>query len=247
MNTKKTPLAYRIIRWLVKLFYPVPKLYGLDKLPEDEGCVIVGNHSQMNGPIIGELYIPGEHKVWCAGQMMNKDEVADYAYKDFWSLKPQWTQPFYRLLSKLITPLSVLIFNNANTIAVYHDFRLRNTYRESVEALAQGQKLVIFPEKAEPYNNILYAFQDRFIDTARFYYKKCGKALKFIPMYIAPKRGEVYFGEPISFDPTAPSDEERARVCSYLMDKITAMAKALPKHTVVPYLNMAKKDYPTNI
>lgn len=31
------------------------------------------------------------------------------------------------------------------------------------------------------------------------------------------------------------------------MDEITAVAEALPEHTVVPYRNIPKKDYPSNI
>ena len=30
------------------------------------------------------------------------------------------------------------------------------------------------------------------------------------------------------------------------MDEITAIAESLPEHTVVPYRNIPKKDYPTN-
>ena len=35
--------------------------------------------------------------------------------------------------------------------------------------------------------------------------------------------------------------------CRALMDEITAMAVSLPEHTVVPYTNVPKKQYPKNI
>ena len=41
-------------------------------------------------------------------------------------------------------------------------------------------------------------------------------------------------------------DDERNRICTYLMDEITAIAEALPEHTVVPYRNVPRKAYPTN-
>ena len=242
---KKWYRIYRVIRFFVWLFYPKLKPEGTENLP-DEPCVIVGNHTQMNGPIIGELYGPGKHAIWCAGEMMHWDEVAAYAFRDFWSQKPAWTHPFYRLLARLITPLSVVIFNNAHTVPVYHDVRLRNTYRISMELLEQGSSMIIFPEHDEHYNNIVCAFQDRFIDLARFYYKKTGKALQFVPMYCAPTLKRVLYGRPIRFDPAAPIDEERARICRYLQDEITAIARSLPRHVVVPYRNIRKKDYPYN-
>ena len=37
------------------------------------------------------------------------------------------------------------------------------------------------------------------------------------------------------------------RICSYLMKEITEIARGLPKHTVVPYRNIPKKEYPFNI
>ena len=110
------------------------KVEGAENLP-DEACIVVGNHSQMNGPLSGEFYFPGKRKIWCAHQMMYLKEVPAYAFQDFWSQKPRWTHWYFRLVSYLITPLSVCVFNNANTIPVYHDMRLMNTFRTTLEAL----------------------------------------------------------------------------------------------------------------
>lgn len=245
MRPKKTSLMYKILYFFVNLFFPRLMIVGLENLP-DEACIVVGNHSQMNGPLASELRLQFPHETWCAGQMMNWNEVADYAFTDFWSFKPKWTHPFFRLLSRLITPIAMCLFNNAHTIPVYHDIRLRQTYRQSVEAMAGGESLVIFPEKNEPGNHILYAFQDKFVDTARFYYKKTGVAAPFVPIYIAPRLRSVYIGRPTRFCPEAGIDDERERICRYLREEITAMAEALPEHTVVPYRNIPKKLYPKN-
>ena len=243
MTPKKTTRVYRILRFLIDLFFPNMRIHGLEKLPE-EPCIIVGNHSQMNGPLLSELRLDFPHETWCAGELMNRKEAADYAFTDFWSFKPRWTHPFFRLLSRLITPLAVCLFNNAHTIPVYHDVRLRQTYRQSVEALSNGESLVIFPEKNEPGNHILYAFQDKFVDTARFYCRKTGRGLSFVPLYIAPRLRGAWFGEPVAFRPEAPIEEERARICAALREQITAVAEALPEHTVVPYRNVPKRFYP---
>ena len=58
---------------------------------------------------------------------------------------------------------------------------------------------------------------------------------------------KMYLGKPIRFDSAAPIKEERKRICTYLMDEITAIACSLPEHTVVPYNNIPKKLYPSNI
>lgn len=246
MTQQKTSVLFKFIKWCVKVCYPKIQVEGIENLPE-EPVIIVGNHCQMNGPIVGELYVPGEPYIWCAGEMMHLKDVPEYAFHDFWSQKPKWTHPFYRLLSYIIAPLSVCVFNNARTIGVYHDTRIISTFKNTVKKLQEGKSVVIFPEHDEKHNHIVYDFQDKFIDIAKLYYKKTGKELSFVPMYIAPKLKKIFLGKPIPFRATEPMDTERNRICTYLMDEITTIAVAQPKHTVVPYRNIPKKEYPTNI
>lgn len=246
MRKKKISPMYRIIKWLVKVFYPKIQPEGVQNLP-DEPVVIVGNHTQMNGPICCELYFPIDRYTWCAGQMMHLKEVPAYAYQDFWSRKPRYIRWFYKLLSYIIAPLSVCVFTNAQTIGVYHDARTLSTFKQTVQCLQNGVSVVIFPEHDAPYNHILCQFQDKFIDIAKLYYKRTKKELAFVPLYIAPKLKKMYFGKPIRFCADRPMEEERARICDYLMKEITQIAVSLPEHTVVPYNNLPKKDYPSNI
>lgn len=246
MCEKKTSALFRIIKWCVKVFYPKMEVEGIENLP-DAPVIFVGNHCQMNGPIVGELYVPGEPYIWCAGEMMHLKDVPAYAFQDFWSQKPKWTHPLYKLLSYIIAPLSVCVFNNARTVGVYHDTRILSTFKSTVKLLAEGNSVVIFPEHDVKYNHIVYDFQDKFVDIAKLYYKKTGKALSFVPMYIAPKLRKICLGKPVQFCADEPMDPQRLRICKYLMDEITAVAEALPAHTVVPYRNIPKKDYPLNI
>ena len=153
----------------------------------------------------------------------------------------------YAPMTAFAAPLSVCVFNNANTIGVYRDTRIVGTFKNTVKRLQEGNHVVIFPEHDVKYNHILYEFQDKFIDVAKLYYKKTGKEASFVPLYIAPKLKKMYLGKPIQFCAANPMDEERNRICRYLMDEITKIASSLPKHTVVPYRNIPKKYYPCNI
>lgn len=242
---KKTSVPYKIIKSIIKAVYPTITPVGEENIPT-EPSIIVANHTQLHGPLICELYSPVERYTWCAAQMMKFKEVPSYAFEDFWSQKPKYTHPFYRLASYLITPISVCLFNNANTIPVYHDARILSTFKATMKLLAEGQHIVIFPEHDVKHNHIIYDFQERFIDIARMYYRKSGIELSFVPTYISPKLKEIHYGKPIKFDHNAPIDDERRRICEYLMEEITSIAEALPEHTVVPYRNIKKKDYPTN-
>lgn len=246
MNERKVSPVYKVIKWLVKVFYPKIEVVGVDNLP-DEPVMVVGNHTQMNGPIACELYFPGNRYTWCAGEMMHLKDVPAYAYKDFWSNKPKYIRWFYKLLSYIIAPLSVCVFNNAQTIGVYHDARIISTFKQTVQRLQEGSSVVIFPEHDVPHNHIICQFQDKFIDIAKLYYKRTKKELAFVPLYIAPTLKKMYLGKPIRFCAANPMEEERTRICEYLMKEITEIAISLPEHTVVPYNNIPKKDYPSNI
>ena len=246
MKRKKSSPLFKLIKGTVRLFYPGIRVVGTEFLP-GEPAVIVCNHAKMNGPIACELYFPGQRKIWCTEEMMHTREVPAYAFHDFWSEKPKYIRWYYRILSYVIAPAASFIFNHADTIAVYRDRRIVSTLKETARALTEGANVIIFPEHHVPHNHIINDFQTGFVDIARLYYRKTGKEINFIPMYLAPRLKEMVLGKPVQYRHDAPKAEERTRICEYLMDTITDIACSLPKHTVIPYPNLPKKEYPTNI
>ena len=240
---RKSPLLFRLIRATVNRLFPKFTVYGAENLPP-EPVIIVGNHAQVYGPLAGELRMPRPCRIWCVGEMMNRKEVPAYAFQDFWSAKPRRTLWFWRLASHAIAPLAAYVLSNAHTIPVYHDARVMTTFRRSVETLQAGEDIVIFPESAEPYNGIVTQFHRHFADLAKLYFRRTGKAVCFVPLYVAPKLKGLYFGPPVRYNPEAPDAEELERICAAMMDGITDLAVSLPPHTVVPYLNIPKSQYP---
>lgn len=245
MEEKRPGLLYRITERLVIAFSKKYRLEGADNLPEGP-CFIAANHCQMYGPLASEFYIPGDHYTWCASEMMDIKEVPAYAYKDFWSMKPGYIRWFYRILSYVIAPLSVFIFCNAHTVPVYRDHRIITTVKKTVDLLLKGCRITVFPEYGKKHNSIINDFQDRFIDTARSYIRKSGRTISFVPAYISPALGLIVFGAPTEYDADSDLKKERERITAYLMESITEMAVSLPRHRVVPYLNLPKKDRPYN-
>ncbi|MBQ7455633.1 MAG: hypothetical protein IJS53_04250 [Clostridia bacterium] len=243
MPEKNPSSAYKLVKALVRLFYGKMEVVGAENLP-DGPFAAVGNHAQLHGPIACELFFPRPRKTWCIGQMMHLREVPGYAFQDFWSKKPRWQHGFWHLVSYAIAPLSVLVFNNAETIPVYHDGRLMSTFRQTLQVFRQGDGVVIFPERDAPHNNIVYDFQDRFVDVGRMYYNQSKQALPFVPIYVAPALRKLVIGRPVWYDPAADSADERRRVTDALMDAVTEMGRALPRHRVVPYPNLPKREYP---
>ena len=243
-KNKKHPL-FRFIRFCIDTVMPKFTVVGIEKIPEG-AAVIVGNHSQIYGPLTAELHFPGLHYTWCTSEMMERDRVASYAYDDFWSKKPVAVRPFFWIIAHIIPRLAEIIFTNAQTIPVYRDKRVLKTFQISVDKLKEGARVIIFPEDYTEYNNIVHRFQRGFIHVGKYYYRQTGKALAFVPMYVCPARKKLYIGDPVYFDPEAKTDAEAERICTLLQDSISELAYALPRHRVVPYPNVSKKDYPYN-
>ena len=243
---KKISRTYRFIKASVRFFYLKMEVFGEENLPEGP-CIVAGNHSQANGPVACELYFPGRHATWTIAEMMDRKTVPAYAYRDFWSKKPKGVRWFYKLVSHLIGPLSECIFTNADTIPVYKDRRIFETFQLTTDALKNGRRVIIFPEEYTEYNNIVHQFQTGFVDVAKRYYRETGEEISFVPLYVCPGLRRLVIGKPISYNHEAKIKDEQRRICRYLMDEISEMAYALPRHRVVPYPNVSKKDYPENI
>lgn len=238
---------YRGVSAVVRRLCPEPQLTGLENLSADRPCIIAGNHAQAYGPCYMELYLPRERAIWCAAEMMHLKELPDYAYRDFWSKKPRWCRWAYRLVSYICAPLAVCALKNAHTIGVYRDARILSTMRESLKRMREGASIVIFPEHEVLHNNVVWEFQEGFVNLAALYARQTGMPIDFVPMYIAPRLRRVCFGKPIPFDPEADPRAEKHRVCKAVMDAVTELALALPPHVVVPYPNLPKKQYPSTL
>ncbi len=226
--------VYRFLAFLLKLLFPKFQVVGAENLASD-GCIIAGNHCQTNGPVYGQLYHPRQRSIWCAAEMTTLKDIPAYAYKDFWGDKPGWIRWIFKPISYLIAPFAACVFSQDHIIPVYRNQRITVTLRQTLNALKDGQDVIIFPEHDEPYDHILQGFQPGFVDVARSYYRQTGKRLSFVPMYLAPKLKTAYLLAPIQFDPEAPIKEERERICCYLMATISAHATSLPRHKVICY------------
>lgn len=236
---------FRLVRSGVRLVYGKTKIIAKEKPPEQQ-AIFVANHSQIHGPLVGELFMPQNCYLWCAGEVMNKKEFSDYAMKVFWPAPSPKMKGVCQGASKLLAPLAACLFTNARTVEVRRDYRIKNTFRESIGLLEQGRNLLIFPENDTPNNAILNDFHEHFVDLARHYYKKTGVRLRFVPVYNAPDLKCTVIGKATVFDPDAPLEQERKRIVEYLSREITLRAKELPPHKVVPFKPTPKDQMPLN-
>lgn len=242
MKMPKKSLLFRFLYRIVSIF--VPKYHFEIEEELDKESIVVGNHAQLHGPLAMQFRFPHDKKIWAISEVFKKNEFVDYAMKDFWPHKKH--KRFYRFLAKMLAPLAEYIFKNADAIPVYRDHRLITTMRHSIQALQNHQTIIIFPEYHQSHSKIINDFLKNYIDLAKLYFQKHKQCLKFYPMYISPKLKKICIGKPYIFHPEIDFNQEKENITSYLQNYIEKMAYALPKHKVVPYENIPKKEYPNN-
>ena len=225
------------------MFFKKSAFYDYDNLP-NKASIIVGNHCQINGPLTCELFFPTYKYIWCRGEMMTLKEFPKYAMENFFFDKPKGIKWLYKIISYVLAPLVSYVMRKSDTIAVYRDARLIDTFKCTMDKLNSGANIVIFPECDDHYNEIVNDFNLKFVDIAKMYYNKTKKELEFVPMYIAPTLKKVVMGKPIKYDHNEDIATQRVNICNYLKDEITRIAKELPPHVVVPFLMTDKKNYP---
>ncbi len=118
----------------------------------DNPLVFLGNHAEIYGPIASALCFPVPVRFWVISKMMfRKQDVRAYLYENTFSKKTFLPVFVRKLLARILGWLSVNVMSSLRAIAVFRDspMKLRQTIRESVSALENGENLMIFPEHPE--------------------------------------------------------------------------------------------------
>ena len=93
------------------------------------------------------------------------------------------------------------------------------TYRLSVDNLAAGKSLLIFPEDpTQPLDEScrMSPFLKGFVRLGELYFERTQKILKFYPVAVDPAFRKVKLGKPISFNPNNHPANECVHIKSVL-------------------------------
>lgn len=185
-----------------------------------EPAVYVCRHSDNMGPILTMANLPiavrpWAYYVWCDEQECRR-QCVDYTF----TVRYGWSRRKAEFAARLISkPFSGLI-RSAGAIPVYRNsLRIRETFRESVDALKRGESILIFPDvdytSQEGETGLLY---EGFLMLEKLYYKETGKHLPFVPIHISRKQRKLMIARPILFGNDASFKEEKIRVIQQMQD-----------------------------
>ena len=206
-----------------------------DHIVQDDSnpILFLGNHLEVLGPILCTLWFPVHVRFWSISQMMgDKEKVCDYVYTNTFG-KVSWLPDFAaRLVSRFIGWLSVNVMSQLECIPVYRDspMKLRETVRISIEALEAGDNLMIFPESPDQKYELqgIGKLSPGFVMLATAYWKKAGKRLRMLPVYISKAEKTIQFGTIFVFNPDNPYADEQKRIIDETERQVFAMAGIEP-------------------
>jgi len=226
----------KIIIFFLRFLMP-HKVLGKEHLQGlEEGTVIlVCNHGEVYGPVAATLHVPIPFRPWGISEMMDKDVIVDYLYRNT-SVRQDWCPDFLKMpLTKMFAPFFLWAFKSLDAIPVYRNspHALIKTFRMTVDAMQAGDNLLIFPERGDRDEPGERGYADEgigdlytgFAMLAPAVYKRIGKAVVFVPTYASKKQKTLSFGEGIRYDPAAPVNEEKLRIVNALQTSIEAMVR----------------------
>ncbi len=232
MNEKR---YYRLMYRVAKIGYPYAKVSYEEPL-DDGPFVFVCNHAGVRGPLMMTLNFPRPHKNWINSFAMDDRLAANYAFHDYLLGAGRRHPGFWRALSRVIGRGLPPLLRGAGAIPVYHDLRVAETFRASVDVLRRGEDLVIFPESPIRATEFVFSLNRGFADLGRRYLRETGETLRFCPVYVEKKHRRIAVGSPIAYDPAVRPSEAREKLCRALEEGIDRLARSLPKHKPVPFL-----------
>ncbi len=194
--------------------------------------VFLGNHAEIYGPIASALCFPVPVRFWVISKMMfNKKDVRAYMYENTFSKKTFLPVFVRKLLAWYLGWLSVNIMNSLRAIPVYRDspMKLRQTIRESVDALAAGENLMIFPEHPEGkyVKNGISELSPGFLMLAEAWWKKSGKKLRLMPVYANREQRTFTFGDEIGYEPENGFAAEQDRILKEAYEQLVKLSKTV--------------------
>ncbi len=203
------------------------KLRNVPSVSREKPAVFICNHGELYGPLSAAVGLPFDFRPWVNRPVLDKKQAYDFVFEN--SMKNNSLPDFVKVgVSEICKVLGTWALNSFNPVPVDKSSisGLRETLDESIEALTNGDNLLIFPENPDSEENGRYnkdglsALSGGFTHLGKVYYKKTGKILTFYPMFTDKRSRTITFGEGVDFNPENPSSLEKDRLISLISDSL---------------------------
>lgn len=229
VEKRHRPAFIMFLRKIFKFFLGY-KVVGKEFVDEENlPAIFVSNHGEYYGPIAAVANMPYSYRPWIESQLLEPEKGYPYTYKYTFSLIT-WLPVFMRkLLAKISVNVVARVFSAFDPVPVYRS-ELRSifkTFNISVEALKQGDSILLFPESTHNTEDGKYAkngqigdFFTGFAHIGVKYFEETGKQIKFYPIYLDKKKRKFIIGKGIEFNSKNERAYEKKRLAEELRESM---------------------------
>ena len=217
---KKGKWWFRGIKRLMTSRYKAPQFIALDGKEFENGSLILSNHEGTDAPMSLEMYLDKPLRMWGAHEM-NSGLIKMYKYQTrvYYHEKKHWNLHLARLFCLLASPLTNLFYKGINLISTYKDARFIITMRESLDAIKNGENVVVFPEdSAKGYLAQLEGFYAGFAVFAEHALKR-GVDIPIVVSYFRKGQKIFVFDKPIKYSELIDKYGDKEKIVDYLLNR----------------------------
>lgn len=222
---KNRKFWFKFYKLFLRLFFYRPKFVFLgDEF--DTRSIILSNHVGALSPVTLELYQKKLLRFWGTHEM-NDGLISSYKYLStlHFNIRKGYSVGLSKFLGFIGSPLTTIFYKGLRLIPTYQNVRLKNAIHESLDAIKEGQNIVIFPENiTRGYNDILTEFHAGFLVLAEKAYK-LGYDLPIYVAYYQKKKRVYIFDKKIMFSELYNSKLSRNEICALLCNRCNELGQ----------------------
>lgn len=224
-NSQNRKWWFKLIKKLMLCRYKEPRFVYLGE-EIDKGSLILSNHEGTDAPMSLEIYLNKPIRMWGAHEM-NSGLIKMYKYQSevYYHEKKHWNIHLARLFCLIASPVTNVFYKGLNLISTYKDARFRRTIKESLEALNNGENIVIFPEDStNGYLEELEGFYGGFVVLAEI----CKKRKIDVPIFVTyfRKKDLTYIiDKPVLYSELSKDGASREEIAKKLVERCNVLGK----------------------
>ncbi len=201
----------------------------------NEPVVFVCNHYEIFGPFAIVLSLPLRYRLWINSIVVEPLQNIDNMIIGTQHIFPFLSEAAARKLLNLVAPAMERVIGRFRSIAVYrnHLGKQKHSIEKSVDAMLEGDNIVLFPETAIPaysHGSVTEFFRS-FALIGEYYRRKAGSSAAFCPIYVDKKNRSLRFGDLVYYG-EGKASEECGRIVDELRGQLLRMAEQAQQRTV---------------
>ena len=196
--------------------------WSVDAPPPEGPTVYVCSHGNLRGPLATLCWLPFAVRPWVLHVFTEKEacraQYRDYTFSQRFGMPKAAASAAAWAVSGYVSAL----MRSLGAIPVYRgSARIRETFRESVDALLAGDSVLIFPDVdyTDESGDVGEVYEG-FLLLERFWRRASDQLLKFVPLHMDANRKHITAGEAVCFDRSAQWKTEMKRVKEALREEM---------------------------